>query len=476
MTRAARRYELAVSAAVVALFAAYWAIALATSKPPEHQSLYVQQFVILMTVLAAPWVIAVRLLWRAWWDRDVAGLAVVDGPAVLLAAAVATLTDDRRDWGRALVSELAHVPGRSARWGFAVGGARTALFPPRSHRLPALAVGVLAAAATWLAVGSALPALRVFAPAFVALVAVMAARAAARPRGRRGAAAGPVIAAAGVAGVVACLAVTAQFLAQHPSAATYLSPAPALVLAAVLAGCLWLATTPPRGLATSRLARGVGVGAAVLLGLGFLLTARLFIHTAGGVMGWVVLAPAAVSFAAAATAAALGRSRRAGVEAAVWAVLLGALLIFAAWLPEAAARHRIDRGLLFDGDGAPIGVNLADAIGGLVLILALGLPFGVIGAAFGADGSLQAIGLKTPRSPALASVLLCLPFAALSVIAGNDPSPFTSWFADDQPLAPVGQSLMLGSVLCLPLALLYALISLSRLVARLVSVLRLRRR
>jgi hypothetical protein len=54
------------------------------------------------------------------------------------------------------------------------------------------------------------------------------------------------------------------------------------------------------------------------------------------------------------------------------------------WLPEALYRHGIDARLLLDGEGGyPIGENLPDALGVLVAVPVLGLPFGVIGAAVG---------------------------------------------------------------------------------------------
>src|SRR5687767_2554042 len=58
------RYELVVSAAVVAVFAAFWVITFAMSEPPEFQSQYGLS-AIMVTVIALPWVLAVRLLWRA---------------------------------------------------------------------------------------------------------------------------------------------------------------------------------------------------------------------------------------------------------------------------------------------------------------------------------------------------------------------------------------------------------------------------
>jgi hypothetical protein len=361
-------------------------IVFAMGDPPEFQSQYVSSAV-MVAVVATLWVIAVRLLWRAWWAGAGASLSTMDGPAWLLAAAVAMLPDDRRDWGAAMAAELAQVRSRSSRWWFATGCARVAIFPPRSSRMPVLVAGVLAAAAVVTAgpvVGYALPAMRVFAVTLVALVGSMATLAVARSSRVRQAMPGPTITAAGVAGVAACIAVTAYFLVKHPTVAEHLPPTAAVIFAVVLTGCLWLALTPPRGLTTNRLARGLGAGAALALGLGFLVSSRLTINTYGGPWIWVAFAPIVIFFAASAVAAAGGRSFRAGVQAAVWTALVGTLLVYAITLPEAMHRYAIDGRTLGDGEmGYPIGVNLPDAIWVLVVIPVLGLPFGVIGAAAG---------------------------------------------------------------------------------------------
>ena len=72
-------------------------------------------------------------------------------------------------------------------------------------------------------------------------------------------------------------------------------------------------------------------------------------------------------------------------------------------------------------------------------------------------------------------LMVAVVFVAVALLDGSDRSPFGSGFAPDQPLAPVGQAIVLGSVVCLLLALVYALTSLSRQVARLMSVVRQRK-
>jgi hypothetical protein len=165
-----------------------------------------------MAVFAIPWVIAAGLLWRAWWRRAGARLSGLDGPAWLLAAAAATLPDDRRDWGVAMAAELAQVQDRPARWRFAAGCARTAVFPPRDHRAALAVTGtlvVVAVVAAALVTGAVLPAGRLFALAFVGLVGGLAVLVVAR-RGRGPAGVGPGLGVAGLAlaGVAGCVAAT----------------------------------------------------------------------------------------------------------------------------------------------------------------------------------------------------------------------------------------------------------------------------
>ena len=57
-----RRYEAAVSVAVVAVLAVLWAIEFGLGDPPEPG--YVASAVV-VSIVATPWVIAARLLWRA---------------------------------------------------------------------------------------------------------------------------------------------------------------------------------------------------------------------------------------------------------------------------------------------------------------------------------------------------------------------------------------------------------------------------
>ena len=389
-------------AVAAAPFACLWVLVLASVREPPTARARLE-LAIWMAVFATPWMVAAGLLWRAWWRQAGARLSGMDGPGWLLAAAAATLPVDRREWGAAMAAELAQVPDRPARWRFAAGCARAAVFPPGGSRMAVGVTGALAVTATvaaLLVAGAAVPAGRVFAPVFVGLVGGLAVLTVAR-WGRVGRAGpGPVVAGLALAGVAGCVGATIYYLVEYPtreqgfppySSAT-LAPVSAVVLAVVLAGCVWLALTPPRWLAGDRLGRRFGVATALVLAAGFVLTARLAMRGVGGLdagmMSYLFFAPPAVVVAGSVAAGAAGRSFRSGLAAAAWATVLGALLVIVAWLAEAPRWHRQVGGLLLDSDAGGMGTNLGDAIWWTLIVLVLwALPLGVIGAAAGSAGT-----------------------------------------------------------------------------------------
>jgi hypothetical protein len=371
------------------VFVTYWLLMVATTDPREMLGRYLLT-AFGVAILATPWVIAGQLLWRDWLARSSVPGSTTDGPALLLAIAVGALPPERREWGTAMISELAHLRGGMARWELALGCAWAcvwaAIFPRDGRRAPALAAGVTATIAVLVAgyaVGQVMPAMRLFTETFIALVGVLATLAVARSRPARLVAAGLAVVALGLAGVAACIALTAYVLATSPQPANALRPREAVLLAVALAGCLWLALTPPRVLTTSRLARRLGIVTAVVLALGFVPSSRLTVYTTGGVAVYVLSVAPAIFFAGPALAALMGRSFGVGVQTALWTALLGSLLIFTIWVPEALYRYGLDAGLLLDGEGRlPFDRNLHDAIWwSLALLPVWGLPFGVFGAA-----------------------------------------------------------------------------------------------
>jgi hypothetical protein len=400
--RIGRLGGLAAAAAAATPFAYLWVLQVRNADEPLTLQVRLDM-AIWMAVFGTPWMLAAWLLWRAWWRQAGARLSTLDGPGWLLAAAAATLPVDRRDWGAAMTAELAQVQDRAARWRFAAGCARAAAFPPGGDRAAVGVAGALAiatTAATALATGAALPAGRVFALAFVGLLGGLATLTVARSRrvARVGLAGpGPAIAGLALVGIAACVAFTTWYLAEYPS--TYhglppttsatLPPVTAVVLAVALAGCLWLALRPPRWLLPDRYARRFGIGMALTLVAGFVLTSRLALRGVagldGGMMSYLLFAPVVVVLAGSAAAGAVGRSFRAGLWACAWATVLGAPLIIAAWLAEAPRWYRQVGGLLLDADGGVgMGANLGDAIWWTLILLVLwALPLGVLGAAAG---------------------------------------------------------------------------------------------
>jgi len=171
---------LVVPAAAAAPFVALWVGMMRSADDPLTVRARLDM-AIWMAVFGTPWMVAAWLLWRAWWRRAGAELSVLDGPALLLAAAATTLPADRRDWGAAMTAGLARVQDPAARWRFAAGCARAALYPPGGNRAAvAGALTFAALAATALATDAALPAGRVFALSFVGLVGGLATLAVAR--------------------------------------------------------------------------------------------------------------------------------------------------------------------------------------------------------------------------------------------------------------------------------------------------------
>lgn len=84
-----------------------------------------------LTIFAlSPLVLTAGLLLGIAWFRIRKGGEGMDGPRCLLAAAVRLMPESRREWGDAMLAEIGQCGDRFARWRFALGCARVALFPP----------------------------------------------------------------------------------------------------------------------------------------------------------------------------------------------------------------------------------------------------------------------------------------------------------------------------------------------------------
>jgi hypothetical protein len=357
MSRTPRGLLAVTAGAVVAAWAVLYVVVITTAPlsydPATESAAKVnREFALLLAVPTALWVTAALTLVEHWWSRTGVRLSAMDPPGRLLAAAVATLPDHRREWGMAMNAELAEVRGRAARWRFALSSARAALRLPPVGGWPVLAPTLLV-----------------------------------------------------TGGVAAAITMTVIFLVRDPAAARYLPPANAAFLAAVLAGCLWIALAAPRSLGTNRLAPHLGVAAAVVFVVGQLLLIRASygppVEPAGRQLLevlwglWFWFGPAAVFFVPAFAAGWVGRSFRSGLQAGIWAGIASLPLSYALWLHEALRLYAINGGLLWFGDGAPEGENLAAALfWSLRFAPLLGLPFAPIGAAIGA---------RTARPPVAAA-------------------------------------------------------------------------
>ncbi len=92
----------------------------------------------ILSFVFAPLVFTIIFLFYFGWNRikgSRATLPTMDTPGLVLTAIVRWMPKDSRDWGRAMLGELGQVHGLRARWRFALGCVRVALFPPRRSGL-----------------------------------------------------------------------------------------------------------------------------------------------------------------------------------------------------------------------------------------------------------------------------------------------------------------------------------------------------
>ncbi|MBB5080194.1 hypothetical protein [Nonomuraea endophytica] len=371
--------------AVVVVWVAAYAVILVNSEQlpaPDAAILY----------LVGPpvvWAGTAALVLHHWWGSTLERMSVMDPPQRLLTTAVAALPERRREWGLAMIAELAGIEGRTARWQFALSSARAMLWLRPAGGWPALvltaAAAVAAAVAAGTAMGTLAPGLTVLAASFTAIVGAMAVLTVARaPRLRLPA---PIATALVVSGVAAAIVMTVIFFRTEPAAAQHLPPAAAIYVAAVLASCLWIALGAPRWLGTDRAAPRLATAGAVGFAAWFLVVNFMERNEPSPVVALltaplIVGAPLAAFIVPAFVAGRVGRSFRAGLRAAIWTVAAAIPLTYAVWLPQG-----LSGGVsLVDESGlAPVSANLADALTICLVVLPLiGLPLAVFAAALGA--------------------------------------------------------------------------------------------
>ncbi|GIF62056.1 hypothetical protein Ais01nite_00910 [Asanoa ishikariensis] len=400
-----RRRLQVVTAAVVVVGWTVAYLAIITFDPPaydpagETAAKVNREFAVLLAVPTAVYVAAALLLLHFW--RSGVRLPALDPPGRMLAVVVATLPDHRRDWGAAMTAELAEVRGRPARWRFALSCAGAALRLPPLGGAPALVLAAaLAVAAPITAARAAAPSLRVFAATLVALICAWAVLTVARARQVRFPV--PVPAALVVAGVVAAITATVVLLVREPSVAAHLPPARAVLLAALLAACLWAAVAGAR---SDRLAPHLGAVTALGYVVATLFAARVATDPVIGqkvqdpvtavIAMSIFLGPAALFFLPAALAAAADGSFRSGLRAGLWTAITYLPLAYAVSVSESLRIYTNGGGVGFDHLAGPVGVILDDAVfWQLVYGPVVGVPCAVFGAAFGS--LLHTAGLRTP--------------------------------------------------------------------------------
>lgn len=285
-----------------------------------------------------------------------------------LAVATALAPATRRDWGRAMLTELGQVTGRRSRWRFALGAAYVALLPPRSSRRAAIVLAAVAVAAS-LAIHAEVP--QAGAVALIALPglpALCAWAALAGPRPSRPASpAAQAVQVIAAAAMIACPVLGVRLLRLYPgnSGPPNLPGQVALVLcAAEIAVFLLLVIRRPEPLGAGRHSGLLGLAGALAVS-GVYLYGRLhsqpdpgLLSPFAGVTVTALLTAAAAPFATGALSGLAGALRRDGFDRclhlgaadAVWTVLLtgpAAFIVYVLTTSRAAVTAQAtDRGII----------------------------------------------------------------------------------------------------------------------------------
>lgn len=323
-----------------------------------------------------------------------------DLAAWFLGAVTAWMPVGRRDWGRAMIAELAEIVGWRARWQFALGAARAALASPRASGPPRLVRILLTAGAcvaAALGIYAAAPAAGLFAVLLPVLLVGCLLRIWGTPR-PAGQAPGFGLGIQVVMGAAAaaCTVLAIYTVRHFPQPAGNQDHRYALIcplLAVLLAGytglAFWLARMLPAG---GRAARHGMSAAAVMAGCW---TAGFLLHEQAGLptTGWAWPAAIAAPCVAAALATRSTRRLEDSLMVGVWATLLGALGFFIVTVASTAGAiswYTHDRQTIADAHlhALPASVWIAgDNLGGatfmLIILPMLTLVAAVAGGALG---------------------------------------------------------------------------------------------
>lgn len=320
-----------------------------------------------------------------------------DIPARIVAGAGGRLPACLQEWGQAMAAELPQIPGRAARWRFAAGVLRVALFPPvrPGRRVLVTALVALAAAAGLTAAAAGeVPSLTVFAAAFGLLLAGYATTATWRSAWDGWTARQVVVVAVATAGVAASVTDAVWIAVFHPAAITASTNVPAysIVFAVLLAGFLVAALSLPRG----RHGRAVlwwGLGGTLASGAVYVAAA------ATGAVGPELLVGLVTALAVAALVSGRTGSQPAGIRAGLLVAALGAPIRFAVDITTLLRVHHYTLTdpydiAAFPHSGYPDAASylLSDALGGAILsgmliYSVLTVAAALVGAAVGARSS-----------------------------------------------------------------------------------------
>jgi hypothetical protein len=278
-----------------------------------------------VVILAVLVVIGIVVVWRG-------GTRGTDLPTRIVVSATNRLPASRRDWGQAMLAEVAQVPTRGARWRFALGVLWVALFPPTRNqaRVAAVAIGglVLAAGATIVAVEE-MPSLAVFVGVLTVLLCGYLTVLSARSPRPQWTVPGVLVGAVAVAGIGGTIATMVWTALAHPTAVAdpthVYSVAFAVLLIAYLAFAL---ASPSLGGDLGRM-RWWAIAGALASGTVWTVAAFAAPADAGSVVRLISPVGAATVLAVSVAAAAASRHQRTGFRAGLLAGMLGIPILFA---------------------------------------------------------------------------------------------------------------------------------------------------
>lgn len=90
----------------------------------------------MIAFIFSPLVLTVVIVTLVSWLKIRKFKDASDGPERLLETAIRYMPAERSEWGEAMMAELIATRGASFRWPFALGCARTVLFPPATKAWP----------------------------------------------------------------------------------------------------------------------------------------------------------------------------------------------------------------------------------------------------------------------------------------------------------------------------------------------------